>query len=233
MLDIALMIALAALIWQLRREWIWQQAREQAFLHQKATPPPAQPLAPLPKAAPLTAVTYVQVAEKNLLSRDRNSNVIYDPPPAPVEKKIPPFPVARGVMLWKGVPPTVVLSDKVGGTQKGYHPGETLGEWKIVSVDSQYVVLEWDGQEFKKRIDELLDRTPITVAEAPAPQASNAPLQQVQAISAKPAPGVDVGGGHRGCVAGDSSPSGTVVDGMKKVVGQTPFGSSCYWEAAK
>ena len=47
-------------------------------------------------------------------------------------------------------------------------------------------------------------------------------------------PGADVpSGGVKPCVAGDNQPAGTVVAGYKKVVSQTPFGSTCRWESAK
>jgi hypothetical protein len=33
----------------------------------------------------------------------------------------------------------------------------------------------------------------------------------------------------KNCQAGDTSPAGTVVDGYKKVIEQTPFGRACRW----
>jgi hypothetical protein len=43
-------------------------------------------------------------------------------------------------------------------------------------------------------------------------------------------PGADVGQGYRGCVPGDNSPAGTIVDGYRKVMSILPFGVSCGWE---
>jgi hypothetical protein len=43
-------------------------------------------------------------------------------------------------------------------------------------------------------------------------------------------PGTGVGEGYRSCVPGDNSPSGTVVDGYRKVMTTSPFGVSCGWE---
>ena len=45
-----------------------------------------------------------------------------------------------------------------------------------------------------------------------------------------PAPGIDVGGGHRTCAADDTSPSGTVKNGYRKVQAMTAWGRSCRWE---
>jgi hypothetical protein len=172
-----------------------------------------------------------------LFSRDRNSQVIVDPPAPVPEPVVPPFPVARGLMLWEGVPPTVVLSERVGGEQKSYHPGDTIGEWKIVSVDSRYLVLGWNGKEFKKRLDEILDKSNLVAEVAPAPAATPAapvaPASTNLSNNAKTGPGLDLGNNTKGCIPGDPSPSGTVVDGMRKVVTATPFGSGCQWVSAK
>lgn len=232
------LVALAVLLgWQIRREVEWARNRERALQEAARKPGAGETLAPLPKVEALTATAYADVAAKNLFSPDRNPNVIIEQQAPPPPKPVPPFPVARGVMLWGGVPPTVVLADKAGGQQKGYHPGERIGEWKVVSIDNSYVVFEWDGKEFKKRIDELLDRTPILVAEAPAQASANtaAPPKPAQSLSGNGAsgPGADIGANMRACVPGDKSPSGAVVDGMKKVVSETPFGSSCRWEPVK
>jgi len=240
--DLLLLVIAALLAFHLRREFQAAKSRQQALLGKKMTSTPPEPLAALAKPAPVTAIMYAQVAEKNLFSKDRNSNVILDPVAPPPPKPVPPFPVARGVMLWEGVPPTVVLSEKPGATPKGYHPGDKVGEWQVLSVDHQYVVFAWDGKEFKKRLDELMDKTAI-VAQAPEPAAASEPApppaaapppsQQLSAKSPE-GPGMDLGSGFHACVPGDPTPSGTVVDGMRKVVNPSPFGGSfCRWEPAK
>ena len=45
--------------------------------------------------------------------------------------------------------------------------------------------------------------------------------------------GVDMGAGNRGCVMGDTTPAGSVVNGFKKVVSMTLMGQSCHWEQVK
>jgi hypothetical protein len=139
-------------------------------------------------------------------------------------------------MLWEGVPPTVVLSERAGGEQKGYHPGDKIGEWKIVSVDSRYLVLGWNGKEFQKRLDELLDKTNLVAEAAPLQVAPPLPTGNTStnlSNNTKTGPGVDMGNSTKGCIPGDPAPSGTVVDGMRKVITVTPFGGSCQWVSAK
>lgn len=230
-LNLALVAALGALIFVVRREMREARTRERAFLGHRVQLVPAPPLKPLPQPEPLTAAAYAPVAEKNLFSKDRNANVILDPPVTPRPKPVPPFPAARGVMLWEGVPPTVVLSEKPGGPQHLYHPGDRIGPWQIVSVDNRYVVLDWEGKQFQKRLDELLDKTPIASAQAPQPAAAAPQQPKPPPVSTKTSgPGIDLGANLKGCVAGDTAPTGTVVDGMKKVISLNPFGQSCHWE---
>jgi hypothetical protein len=190
-------------------------------------------LSPLDKVDALTAAEYADVAMKDLFSQDRNPNPILDPPKPVPPKPQPPFPVAHGVMLWDGVPPTIVLSEKADGPQKGYHPGDAIGPWTLVSVDQSYADFEWDGKDFKKRIDELIDRTPIAQIVPPSTPAPSAAAQSLSTPAQPGKPGQDTGGGYKACAQGDPSPNGTVADGMKKVITATPFGSSCTWEPVK
>jgi hypothetical protein len=237
LLDLALLVVAGLLGWQLRQEWIASHVRTLALLHSNLPQVQVPGLPSLDKIDPLTAAAYLEIAAKNLFSADRNPNVIVEAVKPEPEKPVPPFPVAHGVMLWDGVPPTIVLSERGNGAQKGYHPGDTIGQWKLVALDNSYVNFEWDGKEFKKRIDELIDRTPIPEAAAPAgnkaaPVAAKPAASTSLSTGQKSGPGIDLGGGQKGCVAGDSDPDGTVMDGMKKVVVATPFGNNCHWEPA-
>src|SRR5271168_1038744 len=171
LLDILLLVAAGWLGWQLRQQWSAERDRELALARYREKAVPVQALAPLVKPTPFEAGLYADVAQNNLFSKDRNPNVILPAPPAPPPPPpVPPFPVARGVMLWEGVPPTIVLSEHAGGPQKGYHPGDKIGPWQVTALDSRYVTFAWNDKEFKKRIDELLDHTPIETVAAPVNQ---------------------------------------------------------------
>ncbi len=239
LLDLGLLALLCVLAYQMRREWIVAHARANALLSAGTPSAPAPKIAPLSRVAALTGIPYAEVAQLNLFSKDRNPQVVIDVE-QPKPKPIPPFPVARGVLMWEGTPPTILLSVRPGGPQKSYRTGDKIGDWQIVSLDNQYVVFSWDGQEFKKRIDELMDRTAMVAEAAPAPTpahaaAAPAPAKaQSLSDSSKSDRFVDVGATDvRGCKPGDDSAAGTVVDGFKKVVSATPFGSACRWEQVK
>jgi hypothetical protein len=238
LLDLLLLVLAGLLGWQVRREWVDSHARDQALLHGGLPPAKVPGLTPLGKIDPLTAAAYAEVALKNLFSQDRNPEVIVDPPKPVPEKPPPPFPVAHGVMLWGDFPPTIVLSEKAGGPQRGYRAGETIGQWKVVDLDNSFVDLEWEGKEFKKRIDELIDLTPVAEAPAAKPAAASKAAPAASAPTSLSAshsgPGIEVGDGIKACYSDDPSPEGTVMDGMKKVVSPTPFGGkACRWEQVK
>jgi hypothetical protein len=101
-----------------------------------------------------------------------------------------------------------------------------------VAVNNEELVLEWEGKTITKKVDEIFDRT-TAAAPAPAPAAgAPAPVAPPVATAAA-APGGELNGGVKACQPGDTSPAGTVADGMRKVIKPTPFGSKCYWESEK
>ncbi len=235
-----LLLALCGLgVWRFteyRRERLAEQA---SFLKRREVAVPAPVVLMPPKLAPVTAAPYVEVAQKLLLSADRNPSVILDVVPP---KVMPALPRAYGAFdLGEG--PRVVLAPKSGGPQRPYAQGDTIAEFKVVTITQAGVVFEWDGKPVAARYDEMKDtavreqaaaaaqpKTPsIQPAAAPAP-ASSGGVQTVVSnanMQGKPAAGA---GAFRACQPGDNAPAGTVADGYKKVSVQTPMGASCHWE---
>jgi hypothetical protein len=144
LLDLGLLALLSVLVYHMRREWIDAHARTNAVLSAKIPSAQVPKLAPLSKVTPLTGIAYAEVAQLNLFSKDRNPQVIIDVV-EPKPKPIPPFPVARGVLMWEGTPPAIVLSVRPGGAQKSYRAGDKIGDFEIVSLDNQYIVF-WLGR---------------------------------------------------------------------------------------
>jgi hypothetical protein len=229
---LGLTVAAAA---RLRWQWRDARAREQAVLRQRIKPRPAPPVPPAPAAESVKAAFYFDIAQKMLFSKDRNPTVVVVAPPPPPPKRQPPLPLFHG-MVDLGDGPMAIMSEKPGGQHRDFRPGEQIGEYKLVAVDRQEITLEWDGQNITKNVDEMLDRSAPPPSQAAPASAANAaaaaprPVQPQPRGEAKPA-AADLGG-IRACQTGDTSPSGTVADGMRKVIKKTPFGQRCYWEAA-
>jgi len=231
--NLALLVVLLFLGCQFRQKYYAAKNRETAMLARRVPAADVPALPALRKGAPLDARAYQDTVAKNLFSPDRNPTPIPDPPmPQPPPPPQPAFPVVRGVMLWSGVPPTVVMSPQAGSNeQRGYHPGQKIGEWKILSVDNKFIGLEWNGKQFQKRIDELMDHPPIMVAEAaPAPTPAQAAAPLSNSSESKNGEGPGMGVNVKTCTPDDTSPPGTVANGRKKIVSQSTFGTICRWE---
>ncbi|MGH9558609.1 MAG: hypothetical protein ACRD30_05165 [Bryobacteraceae bacterium] len=237
LLNVAL-VALAAIFgWLLRERWIQARAGERAFFDQAARkrivlpPPPSAP----PK--PPTAAEYIETAQKTLFSQDRNPNVVIEAPPAKPEPPMPPLPFYYGQMAL-GKPVVFLATPKEG--QKSYHAGDKIGDFEVVSFDRDKIDFKWNDKTVERKLADLKPKEeapPVAAAPVAAPRAT---FSQAKALASspdkpdeKPVLGVDMGAGYRGCVAGDATPAGTVVDGYKKMEVRGLMGMSCRWELAK
>jgi hypothetical protein len=235
-----MLLALAGwLFWMLRVKWLELHQHERTVL---ALPPHVRKLMFPPSPPPfgkMSASEYNDVlVQKVVFFKDRNPNVIVDPPPppppAPPAPKMPDLPAYYGTMALFGDP--VILLSLPKGPQKKYHAGETVGPFKLVSFDKEKVVFDWDGKIVERKPEELKE----LAATQPAQEVgeTGAPPVKLQPLVAPPAAdekhdaklGPDNGGGVRMCVAGDTSPPGTEVEGYKKVVTQNMFGATCMWQ---
>ncbi len=219
--------------WKLREQYLADQQHTDTLRRQQIKPKPAPVLAPIPKPDAFTPAAYVDVAQKNLFSKDRNPNVVVEVPPPPPVKKMPALPVVMGIMgLPSGV--TAMMSDKPGGAVRGVRVGETVGAFKVLALSRQDVSLEWDGQRIDKKVDDLLERVAATpeAAATPANAAEAAAAPNAPPAPAKPST-ITIGDDMKACVPGDPSPGGTVVDGYRKVKEATPFGEACRWYKVK
>jgi hypothetical protein len=245
-LNLALLALASALGWLLRTHLRQARAYERATLRQTAHPKPALPPPPAPMPAPVPAAQYLDVAQRMLFSKDRNPNVILPPPPAPPpEPPMPALPAYHGQMALFG-DPVVFLSTDTNGTQKSYRVGEKIGPFELVGFDNEKITLAWNGKKVERTVAELAPKVAAPQqAQAPAPTPAPQPAASGVVALGGPKPtdlggakknpvlGNDSGGGYFSCVPNDNSPSGTIVDGYKKVISQGMFGQVCHWEQAK
>ena len=228
LLNIVLVAMLGWIGWQIRLQWVAAREREQMVLLQKTRLEQLAPLPPIPRAEPFPATNYYEVAQKFLFSPDRNPNVVIEPEPEKAKPAMPPLPSFHGLMNFGE--PTVILGEGVG-RQKSYRAGEQIGAFKVVSFDRVKIIFEWEGETVERALADLKSQ------EAAAQQQS-APVAQVPAATQiKPSTlspgsvvGADMGAGFRGCVMGDTTPAGTIVEGYRKVVSRGLMGESCHWE---
>lgn len=228
-LNLLLVAALVMIGRELHASWKASREREKRVLNQRVAPVKEPPVTVPPPPAPVTATSYMDVAQQTLFSKDRNPNVVVE---VPVEKPkiLPPFPKFYGVMNL-GDGPMAILTE--AGKQKPFKTGEKIGEYKLMAIGTDTLTFEWDGKPHVKKFSDLQEReaAPAVEARTAAPAAPVTPA--APATPAKPGPGADMGGGLAACNANDSSPAGTVVDGKRKVVSESPFGKVCRWEPVR
>ena len=233
-LNLVLAALTVAAAWRLRSEWVAAKEREKAMLLRKMKPVPAPEHVPLPQVQPAVPAQYIEIANKDLFTKERNPTIVVEQvketPPPP--KQMPALPVVRGILNLDGV--TAIMSVEPKAPQKEVKPGETIGDFKLLAINNQEIVLEWDGQEVRRNVQELFDRSIPEPAAAPA-RGGPAPAAAAPkpSIALKAGPGPDMGAGRKACIAGDESPGGTVVDGWKKYYWESPMGKGCYWELPK
>ena len=229
-LDVVLAAVAVYAGFQFRSQWIAAKAREAAVLNQKAAALPAPQFTPLPATPAVLSTGYAEIAQKLLFDRSRNSTVVVEVAPPPPPKPVPPLPVYHGMMNI-GDGPAAILSINAGSPQMEIHPGEMIGPFKLVEINTQEIALEWDGKIIRKTVDEILDRTTRqVVADANTPGPAAPPPPVVQVVKAPLGPGEDTGRGYKVCIPNDSTPDETVVDGYRKVSLPTPFGNACRWD---
>lgn len=227
-LDVALAAAVVWAGFQFRDQWRASRARQSATLNRKIAPGPPPQFTPLPAAPGVLASGYADIADKMLFDRSRNATVVVEVPPPPPPKPMPPLPIYHGMMNL-GDGPVAVMSVNASAPHQEVHPGDPIGPFKLVDVNSEEITLEWDGKTIHKQADEMSDHA---AREAPQPtQAQTAPAAPAPPVASTPqGPGEDTGRGFRICQPNDSNPTGTVVDGYLKTSATTLFGRQCRWE---
>jgi hypothetical protein len=242
-----LLVALCGLAgWRLAVHRQERSAEQKAFLERREPPVSTQAVLIAPPPPPAVASAYVEVAQKLLLSSDRNPTVVVE---VVAPKVMPALPRAYGLMdLGNGA--RVFLATAPGAPQHTYVKGDTIGEFKLLEISRTGLVFGWEDKRVAARYDELKDASARAKAETAA-SASAATRQaaqpatsiQAQAPPNRPPepqrigsdegaqgrPGGDPGAASRPCQPGDNAPAGTVNGGYRKVVIRTPMASSCSW----
>lgn len=235
-LNVGLAAGLALIVWQGRARWNEAEAERHNNINvpvRRISPPP---MTPAPRPEVVQATKYTDVATKNLFSKDRNPTVVVDAPKVEAPKVMPSLPVVYGVL---GLPSgtKAIMAERSGGPSKSVHVGDTVGDFKILALDSKKVTFEWDGKPLVRNLDDLADKTGAAAAGAPGvsvatsgPAAPPAPRPGSPASASMGADNGTPEAPSRACKAGDTSPIGTVVDGYRKSGVLSPFGiTGCTW----
>jgi hypothetical protein len=214
---------------QIRKEWLAAKQREAATFKAAIKTPPRPIWNPLEAPPPVMASGYAKIAQNTLFHKSRNPDVVIEVVPPPPPPPMPPLPVFHGLMNL-GAGPMAILSVSKDAQHQAIRPGEPIGPFKLVEANPDQLTFEWNGQTVRKSVEEL-SRVPDA-----APQQAAAPDSRTAAAPAAPpppqlkGPGEMTEAGFRMCTMSDGLDAGTVKEGFKKVVFQTPFGPGCRWD---
>ena len=232
-LDVALVAVLAYAGVQFHAMYRAAKKREADQLGKKVPPVPAPkfPAAVTPPA--VMATNYLDIPQKDLLDKSRNSTVVVEPPPPPPPPPpMPALPIYHGQMnLGDGQGLFALLSVDSKAPHEAIHRGEAIGQFKLLDVNREGIDFEWNGQTVHRNLYELVDRSaPQQQAETPAQRPAVAAAPAAPQPQTAKGPGDATPAGVRVCQPNDSYPTGAVVDGFRKMSRPTPFGAMCYWE---
>jgi hypothetical protein len=221
--------------WFLERLWKDYRNRTQWLYAGAPAQLPATPAAGASQAG--QPQSFVEIVDRNVFSPLRGS-----PPPAPQEEvKAPKLPSLFGTMnLGNGWFALMAPGDQPSPVSKRVLPGEEIGGYKLVSIGTSNVVLEWQDKKITLDISESAHHGPANIGRtaaasarsvatsttversAPSPVRSMAPVS-----SAGPPPAPAVYGRPQ---ASPQVAPGTVVGGKRAVLVSTPFGTFVQWE---
>ncbi len=257
LLNGVLLVLVAALGFTLREHWLSARQQENEMLQRQTQVPPVIPPPPLPPAKSVTPAQYFEVADRTLFSKDRNATVIQDPPPPPPPAPpMPDLPYYHGQMSL-GDPIVLLSNAKI--SQRSYRAGESIGEFKVIRFDRDRIAFDWKGKTVERALAELRLKETAQTAQAgavpsgapagavtppaPGPVASASAFTPAKALSTTITSvgnndsnsggdsvlGPELSATERACVEADTSASGAVHSGYRKVSMMTLLGPVCYW----
>jgi hypothetical protein len=220
-LNVALVGAVVYTGGELRQHWVAAKEREVEIIKRGKVPTvPTPPFTPLKEVPAVLPSGYAKIAENDLLDPSRNPDLpVEQPPPPPPPPVMPALPCYHGMMNI-GDGPEIIMGVNCGAAHKRLHSGDPIGEFKLVAFNSQAIELEWNGQQIIKSVAELAAREGgPPAAEASSQADAAAPTTRVQLAPAAVGPDQNTNAsGERACQDNDTTPAGTVVDGVVKTI---------------
>ena len=178
--------------------------------------------------------SFVDIVDRNVFSPLRGSV----PAQAKEEAKAPRLPVLFGTMnLGSGRFALMSPGDQSPPLSKRILPGEEIGGYKLVSIGTSNVVVEWQDKRTTLEIT-----APVAVPRVPRVIERTANVRTGAGTTPGSAPGTSpvvvpnagVGASATGRTGQPGSepnvPVGTVVGGKRKVVVSSPFGPLVQWQ---
>jgi hypothetical protein len=236
--NLGLLLLAAFLLQQLKSQWI---QFDQIHQTQRLTPRSPEGKKGANKSALALAGTndYFAIVNQDLFASDRTNLIPPEPPPPPPMKKdLPPKPILSGIFRLGGSDSVLMISSdpKAKGSQKRLYVGEKMDSYTLEEILDQRIRMKVEsGEEVEIRLNEpagivpkdsYTERTPawggsgskvVAVGGSASSPETSSQVSSTKTAAAAPPPAPEV-------------PVGTIVNGKRKVVTQTPFGKMESWE---
>jgi hypothetical protein len=178
--------------------------------------------------------SFVEIVDRDVFSPLRGSQ----PLQPQQEARAPRLPILFGTMnLGEGRFALMSPGDQSPPLSKRVLPGEDVGGYKLVSIGTSNVVLEWQGKKITLEITGPASRDfgPVEKTASSSPRA--APITTAGSAANSVTTVAPLHAGTSASTAGPSPydpfpniPLGAVVGGRRKVIVQTPFGPLVQWQ---
>jgi len=218
--------------WFLGQRWKDYRSRTEWLYASAPAQPLATPAAGLNREAGQPQ-SFVEIVDRNVFSPLRGSQ----PPQPQEEAKAPRPPLLFGTMnLGDGWFALMAPGDQPSPASKRVLPGEEIGGYKLVSIGTSNVVIEWQEKKITLDISESARRGPIEKTASPSVRA--APVTTAGSAPSPMTPVAPFAGGagftsHAQSAPPGASPDvppGTIIGGKQKVLVPTPFGMRPAWQ---
>jgi len=213
----------------------WKEYRNHIHWLSQGVAPQRAPASPTGSSQAGQPSSYVDIVDRNVFSPLRGSVPVQ---PQEAEAKAPRLPVLFGTMnLGSGWFALMSPGDQSPPLAKRVLPGTEIGGYKLLSIGTSNVVVEWQAKRTTleitapapgPRVPGIIERT-ANVRTGPATTAPSAPGASPIVV-----PNAGLGASATGRTGQPSAepdvPVGTVVAGKRKVVVSSPFGPLVQWQ---
>jgi hypothetical protein len=221
--------------WFLGQRWKDYRSRTEWLHASESGRPRATPAGGLNQQAGQPQ-SFVEIVDRNVFSPLRGSQ----PPPPQEEAKAPKPPLLFGTMnLGDGWFALMAPGDQSSPASKRVLPGEEIGGYKLVSIGTSNVVIEWQEKKITLDISESARHFPVEKTAGPSARTGSVTSVTTAGSSSNPAMPMSPPVGGAGFTsharstppgASPEVPPGTIIGGKQKVLVPTPFGVIPVWQ---
>lgn len=223
-LEAALILILTCESVAFRILWRNMRAHQAAVLSEKVPVVPATPSPAVIPPGPVAPTSYTEIVSRDLFDPSRTPDLVMELPPQPPPPVMPPLPRCFGVLNF-GDGAAAIVAETDHSAHQLLHTGATIGQFKLIDVDTDAIVLEWNGRRIHQSLAEVDSASPQQLPTHTDSSGLTPPLPFVVRAGTEE----DKQRRFTHCSMSDGLAEGTELEGYRKKVLITPLGPVCRW----